>query len=58
MWQAEFSLELIWLVCVFQDSVLSRVRPKKFVLQVLLAGLASKSISNSTASLGFVINCV
>jgi len=37
MWQTEFSLELSWLICVLRDSVLSKVRLKKFVqLEILI----------------------
>ena len=43
---------------VFQDSVLSKVRPKKFVLEVSLIGLTLCLICISTTNLDFVVKCI
>jgi hypothetical protein len=51
------SLGLDWSIC-FQDSVLCKVRPKKFVLQLLLIGLTLQLICISIGSLGFAMNCM
>ena len=39
MLHAEFSLELSWSICVSQDSVLSKLRPKKVCTTSIIDGI-------------------